>query len=247
MNNGTFAAFRFLYQDVKQFNSFIASDPDIPADLVAAKMCGRWFNGEPLVVSPDGKSEGLSGNDNNNFNYLEHTEHQKGPRANDSSGQLCPYAAHIRRTNPRDDIKVTGNDPVNEPLQARRILRRATPYGPPYVAGEPDGVQRGLIGLFIGAKLTDQFQFIMGQWMERGSFRIPDASPNLSGIDPLFGPQLSNAGPANSTLEFRSEKDDGTYEKMVGLTRFIRTDGSMYLFLPGIKGLEWISKGSIPE
>ncbi|MES2556921.1 MAG: hypothetical protein V4604_12265 [Bacteroidota bacterium] len=243
LKNGTFAAFRLLFQDVKKFNTFLTSDPNTPPDLAAAKMCGRWLNGNPLVVSPHSEDP-LPGNDNNNFNYIEPSDHQKGPKADDDLGALCPYAAHIRRSNPRDDSSVKGNDSHNMPLQTHRVLRRATPYGPPYVAGEPDGIQRGLIGLFIGAKLTDQFQFIMSQWIESGGFRNPDTSPNHSGIDPLFGQQIRDMDPNHAEFDYR--KSDGTYERMTGLTRFIRTDGSMYLFLPGIKGLEWISKGLIP-
>lgn len=245
LKNGTFAAFRLLYQDVKKFNDFIGSDPDVPADLAAAKMCGRWFDGTPLVVSPNGENKELSGFDYTNFNYLNATTHQKGRRLNDELGEFCPYAAHIRRAHPRDDIKVKGNDVDNESHQIHRVLRRASPYGPPYVEGELKGVQRGLVGLFIGAKLTDQFQFIMQQWIESGGFRPgADLSPNASGVDPLFGAQANDLNADDHEFDYCDK--DGSYKRMTGLTRFIRTDGSMYLFLPGIQGLEWISKGLIP-
>ena len=84
----------------------------------------------------------------------------------------------------------------------------------------------------------------MGQWISSGGFRNPDKSPNTSGIDPLFGPQLSDGDPDDH--QFAYNTGNGTYKELPGLTRFIRTDGSLYLFLPGIAGLKYISEGKIP-
>ncbi len=240
LENGTFAAFRLLYQDVSAFNRFINSDKNTPAELVAAKMCGRWFDGTPLILSPDGEDKTLKGFDYTNFNYLAPTPNQKPPRLPDALGEMCPYAAHIRRSNPRDDSGVTGNNPPNE---IHRVLRRASPYGPPYKAGEPKDIQRGLVGLFIGANLTDQFQFIMSQWITNGGFRYPDKSPNSSGVDPLFGPQPSDGAPDDKDFAYNTGKG---YKVIPGLERFIRTDGCLYLFLPGITGLKYLSEGKIP-
>jgi deferrochelatase/peroxidase EfeB len=243
LENGTFAAFRLLYQDVGAFNSFIASDKTTSPELVAAKMCGRWFDGTPLVVSPGGEDKSLKDFDFTNFNYLTHTPNQLGPPGPDDLGARCPYAAHIRRANPRDDSGVTGNNPPNE---VHRVLRRASPYGPPYKSDEPKTpeVKRGLVGLFIGANLTDQFQFIMSQWISNGGFRYPDKSPNSSGIDPLFGPQAGDPDPDNHNFAYNT--GNGKYKVIPGLERFIRTDGSLYLFLPGIAGLKSLSEGTIP-
>jgi len=247
LENGTFAAFRLLYQDVAAFYGFIASDKNASPELVAAKMCGRWFDGTPLVVSPDGEDKRLKDFDYTNFNYEMPTPNQQGPRLSDDLGAMCPYAAHIRRANPRDDGKVKGNEPINgKPQYAgiHRVLRRASPYGPPYKQDEPAEVQRGLVGLFMGASLADQFQFVMSQWISQGSFRFPDKSPNLSGIDPLFGPQPSDGDPDDKSFDYNT--GNGKYKVIPGLERFIRTDGSLYLFLPGIAGLKSLSEGTIP-
>lgn len=247
--NGSFAAFRLLYQDVEAFNAFInkGSNPE----LVAAKMCGRWFDGTPLMISPDGEDKTLKDFDYTNFNYKIPTANQKGPRANDDSGELCPYAAHIRRANPRDDSAVKGNEPIlgiSQDSVQHRVMRRASPYGVVYQPGEKPGIQRGLVGLFIGADLDSQFQFIMSQWISRGSFRSPDFSNNQSGIDPLFGRHPNDKNPANKYFEYYVGETGNTppYEDLPGLTRFIRTDGSLYVFLPGITALKYISEGKIP-
>ncbi len=246
--NGSFAAFRLLYQDVEAFNAFIGTSSN--PELVAAKMCGRWFDGTPLEVSPNGEDKTLKDFDYTNFNYINATLNQKGPGDEDNLGQLCPYAAHIRRANPRDDFYVKGNETVNgKPQYAsqHRVMRRASPYGPVYQPGEKPGIQRGLVGLFIGADLFNQFQFIMSQWISAGSFRNPDTANN-SGIDPLFGPQPSDQNPNDQLFEYYVGEtgNNPPYEDLGGLTRFIRTDGSLYLFLPGVSALRYISEGKIP-
>jgi len=250
LENGSFAAFRLLYQDVKAFNKYVNSATDgTSAELVAAKMCGRWFDGTPLVVSPDKPNPNLKDFDYTNFNYLYRTDNQKGDRKNDDLGQLCPYAAHIRRTNPRDDVKVKGNmkpDGTASYAETRRIMRRAGPYGPDYKEGEEGEVKRGLVGLFICANLNEQFVFIMDLWIKQAGFRPDnDKSPNSSGCDPLFGPDKST--PPNNEFDYLPDgATDQPYKRMPGLERFIRTDGSLFLFLPGIKALEDISNGIIP-
>ncbi|MFD0763327.1 hypothetical protein ACFQZI_00585 [Mucilaginibacter lutimaris] len=244
--NGSFAAFRLLYQDVKAFNKFINKTPGVSPNLVAAKLCGRWFDGTPLVVSPNGPDPKLKDFDYTNFNYLHKTPNQQGDMTTDALGARCPYAAHIRRTNPRDDNMVTGNqnNPDGTPnyAESRRIMRRAGAYGPDYEEGKNEDAQRGLVGLFICANLASQFQFIMQNWIIRNSFRQPDASPNSSGFDPLFGPP-------NNTIQAYNEFDymgtGPTYEQIDGLERFVRTDGGLYLFLPGIEALKKISQGKI--
>ncbi|MEO8533594.1 MAG: hypothetical protein ABI441_07585 [Flavobacterium sp.] len=243
--NGTFAAFRLLYQDEEKFNKFIHSDPEASPELMAAKMCGRWRDGTPLVVSPDKEDKSLGEPSTKNFNftnfdYLAPSPNQQGDQSSDELGLKCPYAAHIRRANPRDDVNVADND---NNAQTHRILRRASPYGPVYDPSEKAGVQRGLVGLFIGAVLNYQFRFVSRLWLEGGGFRSPDASPNQSGVDPLFGPQVADTNPGDSVFAYNTNNG---YQEVPNLTRFIRTDGSLYLFLPGMTGLKYLSEGKIP-
>ncbi len=205
LENGSYAAFRLLYQDVAAFNAYINAQ-NLDPNLVAAKMCGRWFNGTPLVVSPDKPLENPSEHDLESFKYLD----------KDAAGLRCPYASHIRRTNPRDDTFVKGNESYPAPSsQMHRIVRRAGPYGPEY-SESTAGAQRGLVGLFICAKLRDQFEFVMNTWVGQGGFR--NGLPTEA--DPLFAP-----------------------DSLGSLRCFIRTDGALYVFLPGIAGLAQIAQG----
>jgi hypothetical protein len=238
--NGGFGAFRLLYQDVGAFEDFIGQTGS--PDLIAAKMCGRWFDGTPLEVSPGGPDPNLSDVDLSNFNYINPTPHQKGPRENDDSGQICPYAAHTRRSNPRDDTSVHFN---SDNAMIRRIRRFATPFGPEYGPGTEDAY-RGLIGLFMGVDLFNQFEFLMHTWIGQPGSRSPDTSPNHSGIDPVFGPQPAPPDPGkNADFDYLPDTSP-FYETVPGLTRFIRTDGGLYLFIPGIKGLGYIGTGTLP-
>jgi Dyp-type peroxidase family len=239
LGNGCFGAFRMLHQDVAAFNAFLAQAGS-ESDLLAAKMCGRWRDGTPLEVRPDGPDPTLTPAQRVNFNYLSASAHQLDPPTAptvDGDGSRCPYASHTRRTNPRDDVKVKPFDP---PFPEHRVMRRAFAYGPTFESNP--AAERGLAGLFMGASLQDQFVFLMQTWVQAGFFRDPnDASPNHSGVDPLFGPQ-----PDQASTDFAYLGSDGQYKTVGGLTRFVRTDGGLFVFLPSITALGWLAKGNIP-
>jgi len=250
--NGSFGAFRLLYQDVEAFHNFLGSSATQSPAVLAAKMCGRWLDGTPLEVSPDSPHPNppLTGVDFTNFDYLNATPHQKGPRESDAFGQNCPYAAHTRRTNPRDDTFVLGDtasDGSHPYAEMHRIRRFATPYGPPYVPNsDVNDEPRGLVGLFMGANLSLQFEFIMQTWISSlpGQFRFPDQSPNTSGIDPLFGPQDDDSQSGDFEFDY-CISPPSTYTTVPDLSRFIVTKGGLYVFLPSVTALGLMAKGEI--
>lgn len=241
--DGCFGAFRLLYQDAGAFMDFINQVGDtgtgeqIDPALVAAKMCGRWFDGTPLEVSPDGPDPSLSTADLSNFAYITPTEHQKNPPSSPDTGQRCPYAAHTRRANPRDDKSVRQSLPNAE---ANRVRRFATAFGKPYTGTEESrGDYRGLVGFFMGADLFNQFEFLMSQWIGAAGFSSNDNTPNHGGVDPLFGPPE----PSDSNFYYLDGEDTQT---IGGLAQFVRTDGSLYVLLPSISALGYIAEGNIP-
>ena len=220
--NGSFAAFRVLEQDVNAFAEFIAAQvarTGMSQELIEAKLCGRWRNGTPLVLSPDTDTpdppippEAL-----NDFDYV--GEH------GDEQGYRCPIGSHIRRMNPRGQ-RVAGNGG-----QQHRIVRRGIAYGPPYDPTTPrDGQARGLLGLFIGVSLRDQFEFLMSQWANDGTFTAGLGRTN----DPLIGAQVNGAG------SFSIPRPEGTVV-LQGLTRFVSTRGGAYCFLPSISGIRYLA------
>ena len=66
----------------------------------------------------------------------------------------CPFAAHIRKTNPRIGI---GNDTKN------LMMRRGIPYGPVWEPGKNDDVERGLLFTCYQSAIKNGFQFVMNR------------------------------------------------------------------------------------
>ena len=123
--NSSYAAFRILEQDVAGFEALLetySKQAGISVELLAAKVCGRWRNGNPLELQPDDPGTFLPDSEVNNFTYVAQAPAPYG----DTLGNKCPIGSHIRRNNPRDG-HVAGTDSMHH-----RIVRRAMPYGPAY-------------------------------------------------------------------------------------------------------------------
>jgi len=219
--NGSFVAFRILQQDVAAFEEYLtkaAQATDMDRETIAAKMCGRWRNGTPLVLSPTTPSPqpALPPGRLNDFDFIE-----------DREGYACPFNAHIRRTNPRGE-GVAGADSDKHPL-----IRRGMPYGPRYNPdlGKDDDTERGLLGLFICVSLEDQFEFLITNWMNRGGFR-PELPSQAK--DPIAG------GGTIQGMPFQIPAPNGTVS-LPDFSHFVTTRGAAYCFLPSITALRYIA------
>jgi deferrochelatase/peroxidase EfeB len=175
VRDSAYGTFRWLYQDVATFNRFLAAEgpklfPQLSAaeaqELLAAKLLGRWRDGTPLVLSPDKPDPALASS--NDFGY-----------AADPDGVRCPFSAHIRVTNPRDEPL----DPIVEGVP--RVIRRGMPYGPPLEGTADDGVDRGIIGMFLCADLRRQVYTLTG-WIRQNDFS-PVYDPDRRTQDALVG------------------------------------------------------------
>jgi deferrochelatase/peroxidase EfeB len=111
----------------------------------------------------------------------------------------------------------------------RRLVRRGLPYGPPYdPAQADDGQARGLVGMFICASLREQFEFVMGEWLNDGIFARGLARTK----DPLTGnndPEGEFTAPGSPALH------------LTGLSQFVTTRGAAYCFLPSMTGLRHLA------
>jgi hypothetical protein len=105
------------------------------------------------------------------------------------------------------------------------------PYGPPYDPQNPhDGIERGLLGVFIGVSLRDQFEFLMREWINDGTF-----APGLGTTrDPLAG----DNDPAHSKFVIPTEEGTKTIS---GFSRFVTTRGSAYCFLPSLTAVRFLA------
>ncbi len=153
MKNGSFQVVRRLNQDVAGFREGIASatpsDGSMNADMLGAKVVGRWKSGTPIDLSAD-KDNNLTDDARvNNFNF-----------DSDPQGLRCPGFAHIRKVYPRkhDDA---GN-------RAKRIIRRGIPFGPSF--DQDANAERGLFFVAYMESIEGQFEFLMGAWVNNPGF-----------------------------------------------------------------------------
>lgn len=237
--NGGYNAFRILAQDVVGYEAYLDSaatgllaDPlgdellppgDEPKigpglsrhaalrDVISAKMCGRWKNGVPLVLSPDTPNPPMPVS-MTDFDY--------------SGGLNCPFGAHMRRCNPRG-----GNIVQLAARHTRRLVRRSFPYGPPYDPARPDSEDRGLLGNFVCANLAAQFEALTTDWLNLG---LQDPRITTSN-DPLLGANQPDASWLDIPLA------SGKTLRLKGFPRFVRARGGAYTFLPGIPAIRYLA------
>ena len=241
--NGSYAAFRILEQDVAGFEQFLneyAQKAGVSVEMLAAKVCGRWRNGNPLELQPDDPGTFLPDSQINNFNYVASTL-----PPDDTLGTKCPIGSHLRRNNPRNGA-VVGTDATHH-----RIVRRAMPYGPlydPSAPPDPNPPPRGLIGYFINASITNQFEFLEGQWNLLASFVKSATDPNgsadgnavfnISGQDVFLGVN----DPSSSSFTLAAIGAKGAKNTTIkGFSRMITTRGGAYVFFPSITGLRYLA------
>jgi deferrochelatase/peroxidase EfeB len=221
--DGCYNAFRMIYQNVEVFDTFlnnnadhiaktIGKQPDFAKEWLAAKLNGRWQNGSPLELSPDAPDpETRLATD---FLY-----------GKDTSGMKCPFAAHNRVSNARDEK-------LSEPGPVPRLIRRGMAYGNPPVGNNYDG-DRGLIGLFLCGSLANQFELLYS-WINTTNFS--DIFPNQQGQDALIA-NRSMPG-ADSSFTIPTDKGPITIDEM---PQFVVTRGTAYCLLPSISTLKSIA------
>ena len=185
------------------------------------KMIGRWPSGASLVDAPDSDPNDPILARRNGFSY----------RDRDPQGFRCPFASHIRRTNPRDSLGDNPEDAIKS-AQRRRIVRRGAMYGPVLPAGQyhSDGKSRGLLFFCINANIRRQFEFIQQSWVN---------NPNFHGLnnerDPLIG--INPDGSARTMTV-----PDPLGRQSLNLPNFVSVKGGAYFFLPSISALKFLTQ-----
>jgi len=202
--DGSFLVFRRLRQDVQQFNDYLETNArgnGVDPEWLAAKLVGRWRSGAPLELAPDTDNKDL-GEDEIASNAFSLTS--------DPSGQICPFASHIRKVYPRDD---EGALSVN----THRLLRRGIPYD--------DGDHRGLLFMAYQTSIVNQFEHVMKEWAGN-----PNFNKKGTGADLLFGRAI---GPKTFQINF---KDRPLTLKRPDKPWIVPTGGG-YFFAPSIQAL----------
>ncbi len=217
---GSYFVFRKLEQNVKGFKQREIELAEIlpgAGERAGASVVGRFENGTPVLQSPD---EIPIGNNvppgvPNNFNFL-----------SDPKGLKCPFAGHIRKTNPRSDTADS---------KTHLMARRGIPYGKRTDDpndGRLDNKPTGGVGLLFMAYQSDienQFEFTQVMWANNGAFR------NLgTGIDPIIGQP-----PAGGAQRYPKEYGKSLSEPF-DFSGFVTMRGGAYFFAPSISFLKHI-------
>ena len=225
--NGCYNAFRMLYQDSGAFDGFLndnsasiakqlGKDLDYAKEWLAAKLNGRWRIGSPLELSPDEPDPKTI--HATEFGY-----------AGDTNGMRCPFAAHNRVANPRDEV-LTSAEPVPPP----RLIRRGMAYGLPPAEGNYKG-ERGLIGLFLCGSLVGQFELLYS-WINTTNFSTVIPGNQLQGQDAL----IANRSMPGANNSFTIPTANGPV-LIANLPQFVVSKGTAYCLLPSLSTLKEIA------
>ena len=245
MRNGSLMVFRRLNQKVPELHAFSARQGTalgVDPVLLEARMVGRWKSGAPLSITPlqDEPELAATAAENNDFVF-----------SNDLFQRSCPYAAHIRKVNPRDDFE----DPTTSVTDAnahaavlvRRIMRAGIAFGPEVSPQETvtrtTAEERGLLFVCYQTSINDQFEFVQTAWANNPAFIFnktrPDGATHVDpGFDPLIGQTVPSGDPARSSDEPVPNFPTGNTRTTLNMPEpFIVPTGGSYAFVPSISAL----------
>lgn len=228
--NGSFLVYRRLVQDVVAFHDFLVQaaetlrnggfDETLTGERLGALLVGRWGSGWPVIRDPL-VDRGANQPGENHFGFSEATTaalpddpHPLNPK--DPNGTVCPFSAHIRKVQPRDDGTDLG--PMERTFQ-KLILRRGITFGPE--THETAEAARGLLFVSYQTSIVDQFEFLMNDWVNEAD--KPHAN---GGTDPIIGSKR------NGTI-FLS--DQGVLHPLTVAGGWVAASGGEYMFSPGIR------------
>ncbi|KAF8225253.1 Dyp-type peroxidase [Tricholoma matsutake] len=232
--DGSFLAFRYLLQGVPEFDKYLkdtATQVPVPGfstdevkELLGARFIGRWKSGTPIDLSPftDIPSIAADPQKINNFHYSGELNSQK----------FCPFASHIRKTNPRADLE-DAPAPHATSIEHNRIMRRGVQFGPEVTQAERDSGKtanrRGLLFACYQTSITAGFAFLQQSWANNAKFQPFQTTPQVPGLDPIIGQgnrQMSGADPNNPATVLSN------------IPVFVTPRGGEYFFSPSLKALK---------
>ena len=234
LSAGSYFVFRKLEQNVRGFkaaekalaNALGLTGED--EERAGAMVVGRFEDGTPLVLS----DTALALAPENNFNFN-----------GDPDALKCPFHAHIRKTNPRGDIKRELNLPNDagerSPIMARRGItygqRPMKPDGSDFADGGHEPTQDvGLLFMAYMASIEAQFEFTQQSWANNPDFvgnLNPASARPKTGIDPLIG-QSPNA--ATKLHTYQDGWTAGAQPKQFSFADFVKMQGGEYFFAPSL-------------
>ncbi|KAJ7060955.1 hypothetical protein C8F01DRAFT_1141391 [Mycena amicta] len=226
--DGSLVVTRKLNCRVPEFDDYCMSEgmklfedlaPDQAAAKFGARLMGRWKNGTPVAMSPDHDAPEIAKDDSrvNNFQFDQY----------DTAQRTCPFATHIRKSNPRNDA------PPEERLK-HLIRRHNMSYGPEVTDEERTSgtiEERGLHLCAYQSSIQRGFQHIQTAW-----FNQPDFPPQKS-VEPGWDPLLGQTGDPHSD-RYMTGLDPAHPDKVTTfMETFVDPRGGAYFFAPSLKTL----------
>lgn len=223
LDNGSFLVLRKIAQHVDTWQQAVRAggrklDPHFDRrpeqqqrhtlGLVAARLMGRSLDGQPAVDLGHASHS-------NRFNY-----------DLDTVGSGCPFAAHVRRANPRtrDDQGVP---------DVPRLLRRGMSYGPRWSPGD-DTAERGLFFMAYVGSIAEQFEVVQ-RWLAGG---------NSTGVASTHSDPLLGVPQAGRPRQLQWLDEQGQVQRVdLGEQPLTTLRWGLYLFVPSIEGLRHIAAG----
>jgi Dyp-type peroxidase family len=165
-------------------------------------MMGRTRDGRALAAPELG----------NDFDY-----------SGDPGGAKCPFGAHVRRANPRDEGE-------------HRLLRRGIPFGPTFEQG-PANAERGLYFIAFNASIENQFEFMQRFYMNGDSDGMRATGNVNDGRDPVGA-----SGAAKRRMAIEGDGAARSPVLLLDIPAFVTCRGGQYYLMPSIAGLEMLSR-----
>lgn len=220
---GSYLVFRKLEQNVQGFVlkvEELAHELKLDPDLAGAFAIGRFRDSTPVALY---KTAGTPDTPLSNFSF-----------SDDPEGGRCPYHAHIRKLNPRDDV-ASGRD--------RRIARRGITYGDgeygqrlkepkdnPTIDELPTH-RVGLLFLCYQRDIARQFEFLQSRWANN-----PNFLHTATGVDPVIGCMSGKAPVAQRwPTAWGAPREE---HKPFDFESFVKFQGGEYFFAPSIHFLK---------
>ncbi len=238
LSAGSYFVFRKLEQNVRGFNAAEnalgralygpGADED-ELDRAGAMVVGRFEDGTPLTLNDS--SMGIA--PPNDFNY-----------DGDAAGAKCPFHAHIRKTNPRGDVKRQFGLPDDSGDRNPIMARRGITYGPkrPMKADNSDfadvdshqepEANSGLLFMAYMASIEAQFEFTQQSWADNKDFLTGN-----NGVDPVIGQTADAAARAHVYLDGWTS---GAQPKTLSFGSFVTMKGGAYFFAPSLSFLRGV-------
>jgi Dyp-type peroxidase family len=229
MRNGSYMVFRRLEQKVPEFRRFVresAARLGMDPELLAARMVGRWKSGAPVELTPlrDDSPLGADERRNNDFGF-----------GDDRFQRKCPFAAHIRKVYPRDDVALAE-------AQRHRIIRRGIPFGPEVAPGETTTRHsRGLMFVCYQTSIERQLEYIQRRYANNPEFVDGKERPGGGGlVEPGFDPIIGQApgnGPRWMDEPYPNYSAGNRRTALEMPSQFVVLTAAAYFFMPSISAL----------